>query len=161
MKTELRHFYAEETNLLRRMRSFGKSYSLDNLERGEKVTLLLLYRIFSNLNTTTLLTIMALKKGEISFYQLPIGIMLRCCFTDCLLALYLQKVDKEKACEELDLRTIEYANSLLERKEVYRDQVKTAGGMFDDDTIDHIWEMTMEDNFLDVLTFDGNQKKWL
>ena len=42
---------------------------------------------------------------------------MRCCFTDCLFALYIQRAGKERAYEELDLRTIEYANSMLERKE--------------------------------------------
>jgi hypothetical protein len=62
----------------------------------------------------------------------------------------------ERAYEELDLRTIEYANSMLERKEVYRDQVKSTGKILDDDFIDHLWELTMEDNFLGLLTLDDN-----
>ena len=98
----------------------------------------------------------ALKKGKVSFYQLPIGLLLRCTFTDCLFAIYIQRVGKEKAHEELELRTIEYANSMLERKEVYRDQVKSTGKLFDDAFIDHMWELTMEDNFLGLLTLDDN-----
>lgn len=98
----------------------------------------------------------ALKKGKVSFYQLPIGLLLRCAFTDCLFAIYIQRVGKEKAHEELELRTIEYANSMLERKEVYRDQVKSTGKLFDDAFIDHMWELTMEDNFLGLLTLDDN-----
>lgn len=61
----------------------------------------------------------------------------------------LERVDKERAYEELELRTIEYANSLLERREVYRDQVKSTGVEWDDGLIDNFWELTMEDNFLD------------
>ena len=118
--------------------------------------LLLLYRIFSNLYSAFLLTMIALKKGKVSFYQLPIGLLLRCTFTDCLFAIYIQRVGKEKAHEELELRTIEYANSMLERKEVYRDQVKSTGKLFDDAFIDHMWELTMEDNFLGLLTLDDN-----
>ena len=118
--------------------------------------LLLLYRIFSNLYSAFLLTMIALKKGKVSFYQLPIGLLLRCTFTDCLFAIYIQRVGEEKAHEELELRTIEYANSMLERKEVYRDQVKSTGKLFDDAFIDHMWELTMEDNFLGLLTLDDN-----
>lgn len=98
----------------------------------------------------------ALKTGKISFFQLPIGLLLRCCYTDCLFALYIQRADVERVYEELDLRTIEYANSMLERKEVYRDQVKSTGKILDDDFIDHLWELTMEDNFLGLLTLDDN-----
>lgn len=54
------------------------------------------------------------------------------------------------------MRRIEYANSMLERKEVYRDQVKSTEMILDDDFIDHLWELTMEDNFLGLLTLDDN-----
>ena len=121
-----------------------------------KVKLLLLLRIYSNLYSSLLLTVQALKTGKISFFQLPIGLLLRCCYTDCLFALYIQRADVERAYEELDLRTIEYANSMFERKEVYRDQVKSTGKILDDDFIDHLWELTMEDNFLGLLTLDDN-----
>lgn len=154
--TEIKELYTEEFTLLKKIQKYGMEHPQGELERVERVQLLLLYRIFSNLYSSFLLTIVALKKGKISIYQLPIGILLRCCFTDCLFALYIQRVDKEKADEELDLRTIEYANSMLERKEVYRDQVKSTGKFFNDDFIDHMWELTMEDNFLGLLTLNDN-----
>ena len=155
--TEIKELYAEELALLKRLQRFGKEYPQDDLERVNKVTVLLLYRIFSNLYSALLLTASALKRSKISFFQLPIGIILRCAFTDSIFALYIKKIDKEKTYEELDLRTIEYANSLLERREVYRDQVKSTASGFDDSFIDHIWELTMEDNFLHLLTL--NDKK--
>ena len=156
--TEIKELYAEELTLLKRIQKYGKEHPQGDLERVERVKLLLLYRIFSNLYSAFLLTMIALKKGKVSFYQLPIGLLLRCTFTDCLFAIYIQRVGKEKAHEELELRTIEYANSMLERKEVYRDQVKSTGKLFDDAFIDHMWELTMEDNFLGLLTLDDNLK---
>lgn len=154
--TEIKELYVEELTLLKRIQKYGKEHPQGDLERVERVKLLLLYRIFSNLYSAFLLTMIALKKGKVSFYQLPIGLLLRCTFTDCLFAIYIQRVGKEKAHEELELRTIEYANSMLERKEVYRDQVKSTGKLFDDAFIDHMWELTMEDNFLGLLTLDDN-----
>lgn len=154
--TEIKELYAEELTLLKRIQKYGKEHPQGDLERVERVKLLLLYRIFSNLYSAFLLTMIALKRGKVSFYQLPIGLLLRCTFTDCLFAIYIQRVGKEKAHEELELRTIEYANSMLERKEVYRDQVKSTGKLFDDAFIDHMWELTMEDNFLGLLTLDDN-----
>ena len=156
--TEIKDLYAEELALLKRIQSYGKEQPQGELERVDKVVLLLLYRIYSNLYSALLLTVQALKKGRISFFQLPIGIILRCCFTDCLFALFIQRVDKEQAYEELDLRTIEYANSLLERREVYKDQVKSTGMDFHDAFIDHIWELTMEDNFPQLIVFDEDKK---
>lgn len=156
--SEIKELYVEELTLLRRLQKYEKEYSRDNIGRIEKVVILLLYRIFSNLYSALLLTASALKKGNLSLFQLPIGIILRCAFTDSLYTLYVQKIGREKAFEDLDLRTIEYANSLLERREVYRDQVNSTMSGFDDSFIDHMWELTMEDNFLHLLTFDENKK---
>lgn len=153
---EVKELFVEELTLLKRIQKYGKEQPQGEKERIEKVKLLLLLRIYSNLYSSLLLTVQALKTGKISFFQLPIGLLLRCCYTDCLFALYIQRADVERAYEELDLRKIEYANSMLERKEVYRDQVKSTGKILDDDFIDHLWELTMEDNFLGLLTLDDN-----
>ena len=157
--TEIKQLFAEELTLLKKIQEYGKERSQGKLERVEKVKLLLLYRIYSNLYSSLLLTAHVLKTGKISLFQLPIGLLLRCCFTDCLFAIYIQRANKKQVYEELDLRTIEYANSMLERKEVYRDQVKSTGIIYDDAFIDHLWELTMEDNFLGLLTLDDNLEK--
>lgn len=158
---EIKELYVEELNLLKRISNYGEDFPKKSLERVQEVALLLLYRIYSNLFSALLLTSAAYKKGKASFFQLPIGIVLRCAITDCIFALYILCVDKERADEELDLRSIEYANSLLERREVYRDQVKSAGIDYEDEFIDHMWELTMEDNFshLLTLTFDENKEE--
>ena len=157
--TEIKQLFTEELTLLKKIQEYGKEHSQGKLERVEKVKFLLLYRIYSNLYSSLLLTAQILRTGRISFFQLSIGLLLRCCFTDCLFALYIQHADKKRVYEELELRTIEYANSMLERKEVYRDQVKSTGIIHDDDFIDHLWELTMEDNFLGLLTLDNNLEK--
>ena len=156
MVTEIKQRFAEELTLLKKIQKYGKEQPQGKQERVEKVKLLLLYRIYSNLYSSLLLTAQVLKTGKISFFQLPIGLLLRCCFTDCLFTLYIQRAGKKRAYEELNLRTIEYANSMLERQEVYRDQVKSTGKILDDVFIDHLWELTMEDSFLEQLTFDDN-----
>ena len=156
MITEIKELFAEELTLLKKIHKYGKEHSQREHERVENVKLLLLYRIYSNLYSSLLLTAQILKTGKISFFQLPIGLLLRCCFTDCLFALYIQRVGEKQAYEELDLRTLEYVNSMLERKEVYRDQVKSTGKILDDVFMDHLWELTMEDNFLGLLALDGN-----
>lgn len=159
MTTEIKELLEEELTLLKKIKKYGKDLSLGEQERIEKVKVLLLYRIYSNLYSSLLLTAQVLKTGKNSFFQLPIGLLLRCCFIDCLFALYMQRAGKERIYEELDLRTIEYANSILDRKEVYRDQVKSTGKILDDAFIDHLWELTLEDNFLGLLTLDDNQEE--
>ena len=159
MVTERKEMFTEELTLLKKIQKYGEEHSQGNLERVEKVKLLLLYRIYSNLYSSLLLTAQILKTGKSSFFQLPIGLLLRCCFTDCLFAIYIQRANKKQVYEELYLRTIEYVNSMLERKEVYRDQVKSTGIIYDDAFVDHLWELAMEDNFLGLLTFDDNLEK--
>ena len=154
MSTEINELFAEELTLLKKIQKYGKEHSHSKLKRVEKVKLLILYRIYSNLYSSLLLTIQVLKTERTSFFQLPIGLLLRCCFTDCLFALYTQRVNRKQIYEELDLKRIEYVSSMLERKEVYRDQVKSTEMILDDDFIDHMWELTMEDNFLGLLALD-------
>lgn len=156
--SEIKELYSEELTLLKNIQSFGKKHSKTDLGRKDKVVMMLLYRVFSNLHSATILTTTALRNKRISFYQLSIGIILRSCFIDCLFALFIQRLDKKTACEELDLRAVEYANSLLERQEVYRDQVKSTGLEFDDSFIDYMWELTLEDNFLHLLAFDESEE---
>ncbi len=156
MVTEIKQLFAEELTLLKKIQKYGKEQPQGKQERVEKVKLLLLYRIYSNLYSSLLLTAQVLKTGRISFFQLSMGLLLRCCFTDCLFALYILRAGKKRAYEELDLRTIEYANSMLERKEVYRDQMKSTRKIFDGAFIDHLWELTMEDKFLGLLTLEDN-----
>ena len=159
MLTERKELLTEELTLLKKIQKYGEEHSQGKLERVEKVELLLLYRIYSNLYSSLLLTAQVLKAGRISFFQLPTGLLLRCCFTDCLFTLYIQRADKKRVHEELDLRRIEYVSSMLERKEVYRDQVKSTEITLDDDFIDHMWELTMEDNFLGPLTLNTTPGK--
>lgn len=152
--TEINELLTEELTLLKKIQKYGKGHSHSKLERVERVKLLILYRIYSNLYSSLLLTTQVLKTERTSFFQLPIGLLLRCCFTDCLFALYTQRVNRKQIYEELDLKRIEYVSSMLERKEVYRDQVKSTDMILDDDFIDHMWELTMEDNFLGLLALD-------
>lgn len=157
--TEIQELYSEEMVLLKQIQSFGKIHQIENMERIHKVIWLLMLRVSSNLSSVTILTASALRIKRIAFYQLPIGILLRCCFSDCIFALYIGSIDKYMACEELDLKSVEYANSLLERKEVYRDQVKSTGLEFDDSFINYMWELSLEDSFLHLLAFDESKKK--
>ena len=78
MMTEIKELFAEELTLLKKIQKYGKDHSPGEQERIEKVKVLLLYRIYSNLYSSLLLTAQVLKTGKISFFQLPIGLLLRC-----------------------------------------------------------------------------------
>ena len=72
MVTEIKQLFAEELTLLKKIQKYGKEQPQGKQERVEKVKLLLLYRIYSNLYSSLLLTAQVLKTGKISFFQLPI-----------------------------------------------------------------------------------------
>ena len=96
--TEIKELLVEELTVLKKIQKYGKEHPQGELERVEKVKLLLLYRIYSNLYSSLLLTVQILRTGKVSFFQLPIGLMLRCCYTDCMFALYIQHAGNERAC---------------------------------------------------------------
>lgn len=150
---ELKELYKEELILVSRIQRFGKNNEKVK-GRLAKAILLLLYRIYTILIVALHITAFSIKGDKIKVTKLSLGLIIRCAFVDCILALYLLKIDKSNAEEELNLKNIEYANSLLERKEVYRDQVKNISDDFDDDRIDDLWELTLEDNFLGDLTVE-------
>ena len=71
--TEIKELFVEELTLLKKIQKYGKGHSLGELELVEKVKLLLLYRIYSNLYSSLLLTAQVLKTRKTSFFQLPIA----------------------------------------------------------------------------------------
>lgn len=66
------------------IQKYEKEQPQSELERVEKVKLLLLYRIYSSLYSSQLLTEQVLKTGKISFFQLPIGLLLRISLIICI-----------------------------------------------------------------------------
>ena len=69
MVTEIKQLFAEELTLLKKIQNYRKEQPQGELERGEKVKLLLLYRIYLNLYSSQLLTAQVLKTGKISFFS--------------------------------------------------------------------------------------------
>lgn len=67
--TEIKELLAEELTLLKKIQKYGKGHSQGELERVEKVKLLLLYRIYLNLYSSLLLTAQVMKTGKISFFS--------------------------------------------------------------------------------------------
>lgn len=56
MVTEIKQLFAEELTLLKKIQKYGKEQPQGELEWVEKVKLLLLYRIYSSLYSSQLLT---------------------------------------------------------------------------------------------------------
>ena len=67
--TEIKQLFAEELTLLKKIKKYGKDLLLGEQERIEKVKVLLLYRIYSNLYSSLLLTAQVLKTERIHFFS--------------------------------------------------------------------------------------------
>ena len=77
---EIKELYSEELALLRQIRSYGREHSQGKMERVEKVKLLLLFRIYSNLYSSLLLTVQVLKLERFHSFSYRLA----CC---CVVAL--------------------------------------------------------------------------
>lgn len=73
---EIKELYTEAMTLLKLIRKHWTEHPYGELDRLESVEPSLLCRVFSNLYSIMILTMVAFKGGMISFYQLPIGILL-------------------------------------------------------------------------------------
>lgn len=69
MTTEIKELFVEELTLLNKIKKYGKDHLQGKQERIKKVKVLLLYRIYSNLYSSLLLTAQVLKTGKISFFS--------------------------------------------------------------------------------------------
>ena len=69
MTTEIKELLKEELTLLKKIKKYGKDLLLGEQERIEKVKVLLLYRIYSNLYSSLLLTAQVLKTERIHFFS--------------------------------------------------------------------------------------------
>ena len=150
MTTEIKELLEEELTLLKKIKKYGKDHSQGEQERIEKVKVLLLYRIYSNLYSSLLLTAQVLKTGKISFFQLPIGLLLRCCFTDCLFSLYMQRAGKERIYEELGF-TVNIgvsSNRLLAKMASDFEKPNKVHTLFPEEMETKMWPLPVRDLFM-------------
>lgn len=115
--------------------------------KKKRLLLGILMRQCSNLSAIAVLTKVSVGIGNSVLFKLPIGLLLRNCYMDCLLGLYLGSVTEADALEISEVLHIDYAKALFDEFEVYRDKV---GDIlpFNDKMLESIYTMNLEDNFL-------------
>lgn len=112
------------------------------------ILFILLVRVCGNLMGAIAILLQAMRtKGNLIF-KLPLGLCLRGAMIDALTALYFDAQSEESAVSHLEVTNLQYAKSLLERLEVYKDKVHSVSPDFDDDLVEHFYELGLEDNFL-------------
>lgn len=126
-----------------------------NKRNRKNIALLLLTKqILSNLRAVFELSKISYQNDGSIFLKQPVGLLLRNCLTDAITGLYLLSRDGKATDKALDLLNHEYVSAKLFQFEVYRDKIKFAN--FDDEFAEHMYTLTLEDNFIDH--YDLNPK---
>ena len=121
--------------------------------KQELIVFSLLIKVTSNILGSLSIVIGAIKaKGSI-MYKLPLGVCFRCAIVDLQTALYYQSLSEETANAHFEVSNLQYAKSLLERMEVYKDKVHNISPKFDDKLLDEMYELGLEDNFCEYFDF--------
>lgn len=123
--------------------------------RKNIVLFLLARRILSNLRAIAELADVSFKNDGSLFLKLPVGLLLRCCFTDSITGLYLTRQDDESFVQIMEKLNHDYAKALFEEMEVYRDKISFAN--LEEEVVELLYTSNIEDTFLQY--FDVNDKR--
>lgn len=113
----------------------------------------LIHRIMRNLRGVYILASSSAAHADSVFLKLPVGIIIRNCLIDGLLALHIARNDNQACKNLMALCNRNYVQALFDEFEVYRDK-QTAP--FDDIMMEHIYTMAIEDTYLSDLA--ANEK---
>jgi hypothetical protein len=130
-------------NLVKELRRVVLEKKSTMASKKERLLLGILMRQCSNLSAIAVLTKVSVGIGNSILFKLPIGLLLRNCYMDCLLGLYLASVTEADVLEISEVLHIDYAKALFDEFEVYRDKV---GGIlpFNDEMLESIYTMNLE-----------------
>lgn len=95
-------------------------------------------------------------KGNI-YLKLPVGLLLRSCFADCIMGLYVSILSDEEIEKLAQTLNEEYVASLFSRAEVYKDKVRDVLP-YDDDLLEGWYTMQIEDHYLNYLVPNPDEK---
>ncbi|MDE6272182.1 MAG: hypothetical protein K2M31_04155 [Muribaculaceae bacterium] len=127
-------------------------------KRDDRIGIIIsiIYRIIRNIRAVLLLSAESAKKEDSIFMKLPVGILIRNCIMDGILAMHIAN-NNDQVCKNLmALSNRNYLNALFEEFEVYRDKL---GDDFDEVTSEHMYTMAIEDTYLNELQWNEGNKK--
>lgn len=112
----------------------------------------LIRRIECNVFAIILLAKVSLQRNGSVHLKLPVGLLLRNCFSDCILGLYVSKLTPEELARYKQTLREEYVKSCLEMEEVYMDKIVDCN--FLNDVLENLYTLQIEDTFLPYLSID-------
>lgn len=134
---------------------------LKGKDRRIATILNLLYRMNCNILTVLMISNWSQKRNHTVFLKLPMGVLLRTVLTDSIHAMFFTTISDVEAEKELEQLRIGYANSLLDRREVYKDKVKHVSPDMDDSLLDMFYNGQLEDNYLDFYDYNEEEGYWI
>lgn len=111
----------------------------------------LLYRIVRNLRAVHTLAKDSSQNEDSVFFKLPVGLILRNCLFDSILALHFAYKDEKDSVNLNSLYNNQYVRALLEEFPVYKDKISQN---LDDETKRTAFYLSLEDTFLQHLDFN-------
>lgn len=145
-------------NQIKDIRQFVKAYINTHAKTRKRHLLIsILVRCSTNLTSIAILTkFMVMSKNPLNL-KLSVGILLRNCYMDALLGLYLCDQDECHVEEIAEVLNADYVKALFDQFEVYRDKLDDIG--FDDDFLEHVYTMCIEDNYLNYLELNEDTEE--
>ncbi len=122
----------------------------ENSNREDRIGIIIsiIHRITRNLRAIAILCVESGKKENSIFMKLPVGILIRNCLMDGILAMHIANNDDQVCRNLMALSNQKYINALFEEFEVYRDKISDS---FDDIASEHMYTMALEDTYLNEL----------
>jgi hypothetical protein len=105
-----------------------------------------------NVFAVILLAKFSLQRNGSVHLKLPVGLLLRNCFSDCILGLYVSKLPLNELKRYKKTLREEYVKSCLEMEEVYKDKISDIG--LSQSVVDGMYTLQLEDTFLSYLSFN-------
>ena len=134
-------------------------------QRGEdrriSAILNLLYRINCNILTVLMISGWSQNHNNTVFLKLPMGVLLRTVLTDIIHAMLFSTLSDTEVEKELELLRMGYVYSLLDRTEVYKDNVRRVSPEMDDSLLDMLYYGQLEDNYLDFYDYNEEEGFWI
>lgn len=130
----------------------GKLLAYCKVEDKQKRDLLMMDLVRRNeCNLFAVLTLIekTMKNGT-TYLKFPVGLLLRSCFADCIMGLYISLLTHEEVEQFAKTLTEEYVASLFSRAEVYKDEVRDIIPGYEDQ-LDGWYTMQIEDHFIEYL----------
>lgn len=158
MNEEYKETAARAIKLDKQLRRAIKDLFHNEHSDRAQTTMTLLIAIERNIQAVIILLSVTYKGERVGqTFKMPIGLLLRSCCINAIPLSYFQQLDDNSLAEEEKNRDIEYSGSLPDRLEVYKDQVRSVDIDMSEDRIRHLFELNLEDKFLDGLHLDFDE----